>query len=323
MVCSRILASLAFCALAGLSGAGLAQPFPSKTVRIVVPFPPGGTADLTSRILAEQMARGLGQNLIVENRPGGGTAIGTDFVARAPADGHTLLVVFPSFVINPAIRRGATFDPLKDFAAVGQAASVPMVIAVHPSVSATSLKDLAAMARAKPGEVSYGSSGPGGLHHLIGELFRLTASIELNHVPFQGGAPATSAAVGGHVRMLVSNTNEVAPYAKSGKLRALAITSPSRTDALPEVLTVREAGFPELEATNWSGFVVPGATPPTVISRLNAELVRAVNSAEAREKFRAQGLAPSPGTPEQFAELLKSESARWGRIARQANVKVD
>jgi tripartite-type tricarboxylate transporter receptor subunit TctC len=320
---SRILAPVLVGVAVGLAGAVHAQTFPSKVVRIVAPFPPGGVADITSRILAQYMGQGLGQPVIVDNRPGGGTVIGTEWVARAPGDGHTLLVVLPSFTINPAIRRGLSFEPIKDFKAVGQTVSVPMAIAVNPSVPARSLQELIVLARAKPSEIAYGTSGAGTLHHIVGEMLRLAANINIIHVPYQGGAPAITAAVGGHVRMVVGNVTEIAPYAKSGKVRPIVVTTPLRAEALPEVPTVREAGYPDLEATNWSGLVVPGATPPSAIARLNAELGRVLHNAEVQEKFKAQGMFPAPGTPEQFAALLESEAARYARVVREAGVKVD
>src|SRR6267143_1775291 len=276
-------------AAAALIGAAQAQTFPSKSLRIVVPFPPGGTADITSRVVAVHLAKGLGQTVVVENRPGGSTIIGTELVARSPADGHTLLVVFPSFVINPALRREMSFDPLKDFKAVGQTMSVPMAIAVHPSVPARTLEELIALA----------------------------------HAPFQGGAPALVAATGGHIPMIYGNATEVAPSVKSGKLRAIVVTSAERADVLPDAPTMRESGYPELEATNWSGMVVPGATPPSAIARLNAELVQALRNADTQDKFRSNGMSPAPGTPEEFNAFLQSERTRYAKVVREAGVKVD
>jgi len=319
---ARILVAVSIAA-AELIGAAQAQTFPSRSVRIVAPFPPGGTADITSRVLAVHLAKGLGQTVVVENRPGGSTIIGTEFVARSPADGHTLLVVFPSFVINPALRRGMSFDPLKDFKAVGQTMSVPMAIALHPSVPAKSLQELIALARARPGEISYGTPGTGTTHHVMGEMLRLAVKIELVHAPFQGGAPALAAITGGHIPMIYGNATEVAQSVKSGKLRVIVVTSPERAEVLPDVPTMRESGYPELEATNWSGMVVASATPPSAIARLNAELVQALRNADTQEKFRSHGMSPAPGTPEGFGAFLQSESARYAKAVREAGVKVD
>jgi tripartite-type tricarboxylate transporter receptor subunit TctC len=320
-------ASVIFAILVSLACSTLevahAQGFPSKPIRIVVPFPPGGAADITSRVLSEHLAKGLGQPVLVENRPGGSTIIGSEVVARSPADGHTLLVVFPSFIINPALRKEMPFDPLKDFKAVGQTMSVPMAIAVNPSVPAKSLEELIALARARPGELSYGTPGIGTTHHVMGEMLKLAAKINITHAPFQGGGPALVAVTGGHITMMYGNATEIAPSVKSGKLRAIVVTSAERADVLPDVPTMREAGYPELEATNWSGLVVPAATPPAAIARLSAELMRALRGADVQEKFRSNGMSPAPTTPEQFGAFLQSESVRYAKVVREAGVKAD
>jgi tripartite-type tricarboxylate transporter receptor subunit TctC len=320
---TRILTALLVGVTLALCGAVQAQTFPSRPLRIVVPFPPGGAADITSRVLADHMGKSLGQTVIVENRPGGSTMIGSEVVARAPADGHTLLVVFPSFIINPALRSQMAFDPLKDFKAVGLTMSVPMAIAVHPSVPAKNLEELIALARARPGELSYGTPGIGTTHHVMGEMLRQAAKINITHAPFQGGAQSLTAVSGGHISMVYGNATEVAPSVKTGKIRAIVVTGAERAEVMPEVPTMREAGFPELEATNWSGLVVAAATPPAIIARLNAELVSALRSAEVREKFRSFGIDPTPGTAEQFAAFLQSESVRYTRVVREAGVKAD
>jgi tripartite-type tricarboxylate transporter receptor subunit TctC len=320
---ARILIAAFIAAAAQSIGVAHGQGFPSRPLRIVVPFPPGGAADITSRVLSEQLAKALGQPVLVENRPGGSTIIGSEVVARSPGDGHTLLVVFPSFIINPALRKEMPFDPLKDFKAVGQTMAVPMAIAVHPSVPARSLEELIALARARPGELSYGTPGIGTTHHVMGEMLKLAAKINITHAPFQGGGPSLVAVTGGHITMMYGNATEIAPSAKSGKVRAIVVTSAERADVLPEVPTMREAGYPELEATNWSGLVVPAATPPAAIARLNAELVRALRSADIQEKFRGHGMSPAPSTPEQFGAFLQSESARYTTVVREAGVKAD
>src|SRR6266496_4439648 len=265
---ARITAALLI-SLAGLASTLQAQTYPSKSLRIIVPFPPGGAADVTCRLLGEHMGKGLGQAVIVENRPGAGAVIGYELAARAPGDGHTLLVVFPSFVINPAVKQGLKYDPLRDFKAVGQTISLPMAFAVNPSVPAKSIQELVALARAKPGEIAYGTPGAGTTHHIIGEIFRLAANINIVHAPFQGEAPALTAAAGGHLPMAFVNASAVAPFSKSGKIRPLAVTTPERAEVLPDVPTMREVGYPEVESTNWSGLVVPATTPPSVVSRLN------------------------------------------------------
>jgi tripartite-type tricarboxylate transporter receptor subunit TctC len=309
--------------LAGLLSAAHAQTFPSKPVHIIVPFPPGGAADLTTRVLADHLAKGLGQPVIAENRPGAGAVIGYEAGARAAGDGHTLLVTFPSFVINPSVKPNLKYDPLKDFRAVGQTISVPMVFAVNPSVPAKTLAELVALAREKPGTIAYGTPGAGTTHHVIGEMFRLAAKADIVHAPFQGGGPAINAAVGGHIPMVLANASEVVPFAKSGKIRPLVVTTAERADVFPDVPTIREAGYPEVESTNWSGLVVPAATPAAAVARLNEVLVQALRSAEVVDRFKTFGMTAAPGTPGQFDALLRSESARYAKVVREAGIKAD
>ena len=310
-------------AFATLALAAHAQTFPTKPLRLVVPFPPGGAADLSARLLGEHLAKSLGQPVVSENRPGGRTIIGGEVVFRSPADGHTILVVFPSFIINPLLRSNMPFDSLRDFKAVGQTQAVPMVIAANPSVPANNLKELIALARAKPGELSYGTPGLGTTHHVMGELLKLTAKIDLTHAPFQGGGPSLAAVTGGHIQLVYGNSNEIAPSAKSGKVKPIVVTSAERVDVLPDTLTMKESGFPELEATNWSGFVAPAATPPPAVARLNRDLNAALATAEVREKFRGFGMVPSPSTPERFDVFLKSETALYARVVKEAGVKAE
>jgi tripartite-type tricarboxylate transporter receptor subunit TctC len=321
----KVHAALATAMVIGSVWAGsvLAQAYPNKAVRIIVPFPAGGSFDVTSRILAQRMGPALGQNVLVENRPGAGTIVATEYVARLPADGSTLLVVGPSFIINPALRAKLPFDPAKDFKAVSQTIALAMAIAVTPTMPVKSLQELIALARSRPGEIAYGTSGPGTSHHLIGEQFGLVTKTKFVHAPYQGGAPAAVATVGGHSPMLLVNVAEMSPYIKSGKLRLLVVTSPQRDDLAPGVPTMREAGFPELEATNWSGMVIASAVPAEVVARLNAEIVRALNLSEVRELLKSQAMHATPSTPEEFATLLRTDAARYAKIARDANVKVD
>ena len=315
---ARIFAALVATVMSGLIFTAQAQEFPTKPLKMVIPFPPGGAGDITTRILADTMSKGLGQPVIVDNRPGAGAVTGYEFVARSPGDGYTILVVFPSFVINPAIRKGLSYDPIKDFEAIGQAMWLPMAITVGLNVPATSLKELIALARAKPGEIAYGTPGVGTTHHVATEMLRLAVGINIFHAPYAGGVPALTAVTGGHLPMAVTNVTEAAPFAKSGRVRVLAVTS-----ALPEVPTLRELGYPELEATNWSGLVVPKGTPPAVIARLNAELVRALNNKDLQEKFKANDMFPLPGTPQQFATFIQAEALRFGKVAKEAGVKAD
>ena len=318
----RLFQALATLALAAAAmGPAHAQEFPSKPVRIVVPFPAGGSFDSMSRLLAQRMQ--LGQSVIVENRPGGGTVIGTEYVARQPADGHTILCIGPSFTMHSALRSKLPFDTDRDFRALGQAMGLNMVVAVNASLPVKTMKEYIALARARPGEMSYGTSGPGTSHNLLGEALKLAAKVNITHTPYQGEAPAVTAAVGGHITGVLVNLFSTAPYIKAGRLRGLAVTSSDRDALVPDIPTAREAGFPDIEAINWSGFVVPAGTPSAAVARLNGEIVRALNMPDVRENMRGQGMIATPSSPEQFAALLKSDGARYAKIARAANVRLD
>ena len=298
-----------------------AQQYPSKPVRIVVPFPAGGSFDVTARIVAQRLQ--LGQNVLVENRPGGGTVIGTEYVARQPGDGYTILSIGPSFTMHHAVRSKVPFDTEKDFKAVAQAMGLTMAIAVNPSLPVKTMKEYLALARARPGEISYGTSGPGTSHNMLGEALKLAHKVNIVHTPYQGEVPAVTAAVGGHITGVLVNLFATAPFIKGGRLRALAVTSAERDALVPDVQTAREAGVPEIEAINWNGFVVHAATPPAVISRLNAEINKVLSTPDVRELMRSQGMIAAAGSVEQFAALLKSDGARYSRIAREANVRLD
>lgn len=320
---ARIIAALAVLCATATAAVAHAQAFPSRPVRIVVPFPAGGSFDVTARILAQRMQAALGQNVIVENRPGGGTVIGTEYVARQPADGYTILMIGPSFTSHAALRSRLTFDTDRDFRAVSQVIGLTMAIAVNPTLPAKNMQELVALARKRPGDVSCGTSGPGTSHHLLLEALKLAAKIDIVHAPFQGAAHAVPAAVGGHISALLLNVSDMAPFIKTAKLRALVVTSKEREPEMPGVQTAKEAGHAEIEAINWSGFVVHSATPAGAVARLNAETVKALNLPEVRELLRAQTVVPTPGTPEEFAALIKADGDRYRRIIREANVRVE
>jgi tripartite-type tricarboxylate transporter receptor subunit TctC len=300
-----------------------AQPFPAKPVHIVVPFPAGGSFDVTARILAQRMQAGFAQNVIVENRPGGGTVIGTEYVARQPADGYTILMIGPSFTSHKALRSKLAFDTDRDFQAVSQVIGLTMAISVNPSLPARNMQEFIALARARPGQISCGTSGPGTSHHLLLEAVKLAARIDITHAPFQGAAQAVPAAVGGHITAVLLNVSDMAPFIKTGKLRALVVTSKQREAEFPDVPTASEAGHPEIEAINWSGFVVHSGVPAAAVARLNAETVNALNLPEVRELLRAQTVVPTPTTAAEFAALIKSDGDRYRRIIREANVRIE
>lgn len=302
---------------------GSGQDFPKRPVRIVVPFPPAGVADILGRVLAPPLNRALGQSVIVENRPGANTVIGAELVARAPADGHTFLIMAPSFTINAVARSKLPYDSSKDFAGVTRIASTAMVISVHPSLPAGTLRDLIALARARPGELTFATASILGGQRLAAERFADATKIKLTNVPYNGGGPATTAAVGGHTAMLVANVAEVASQVNAGRLRALAVTTLSRSDVLKSVPTVAESGFPGFEATNWFGAVARSATPRNVIDRLNAEIGRALQLQEVKETLGRQGLVPAATTPAEFDAIIRSEMEANGAIIRRLNLRVD
>lgn len=300
-----------------------AQTFPSKSVRLVVPFPAGGAMDSIARTLVPPLSRAFGQNVIVDNRPGGGTVIATEMVARSPADGHTLLLMANSFTINPAVRSKLPYDTLKDFAGVSRLATVPVIFSVHPSVPAKTFKELIALARARPGELTYATPGPGTNQHLIGEMLKSMARIDINHVPYQGGAPATMAVMGGHTSVLIINVTESGPHIQAGKLRALAVTSLERSVDFKEVPTVAESGFPGFEAITWFGAVAPAATPREAINRLNGDIVRALQLPDVRNGLSKQGLSAAGSSAEEFDAFIRSELRRNEKVARASNLRID
>jgi tripartite-type tricarboxylate transporter receptor subunit TctC len=318
---NRIIAALAAIVLLA-AAAAQAQTFPSKTVRIIVPFAPGGAADIMARLVAEQMSPSLGQPVIVENRPGAGAVVGYELTARAAPDGYTMVSVWPSFVINPSIRK-VNYDPVKDFEALGQTIYLPMALSIQTAMSPNSLRELVAYARANPGKLQYGTPGTGTIQHVVGEIFRVTEKIDITHVPYQGGGAQVTAVAGGHLPMAVANVTETTAQAKGGKIKVLAVTSDERTEALPEAPTAREAGFPELAATNWSGMMVPRGTPKAAIARLNAEMNRALSKPEVREKLKTNGMFIAPGTPEAFEKLVQAEALRYARVVKEAGIKAD
>jgi tripartite-type tricarboxylate transporter receptor subunit TctC len=261
--------------------------------------------------------------VVVDNKAGAGATIGTDFVAKAAPDGYTLLLSTASHAINPAVYSRLPYDTLKDFATITQVANVPIVLVVHPSVPANSLKELVALAKAKPGTLNMGSASSGTVFHLAGELLKSMAGIDMVHVPFKGGSPALTALIGGQVQVLFETTLTVQPQVKAGKMRALAVGSARRSASMPDVPIVAESGFPGFVAQNWYGVYVPAGTPRNIVTRLNQEIVKALNLPDVKERFTAQGADIVANTPEQHLAFLKAEIEKWDRIAKQANAKAD
>ena len=317
--CILVLASVA----AFSAGRAAAQEFPSKNVRLIAPFPPGGAVDLIARTLAPPLSQAWGQSVIVENRPGGNTVIGAELVVRAPADGHTLLLMASSFTINPLVRSQMPYDTLQDFTGVTRIASNPLVISLHPSLPAKSAKELVALARARPGELTFATASIIGGQRLAMERFREAARIDLINVPYNGGAPATIAVMGGHSSMLIANISESAPHIATGRLRGIAVTSLARSEQLPDVPTIAESGYAGFEALNWFGAVARSATPTTVIERLSADLGRALQRPEVKDVLGREGLVPGATSPQGFDAFMRTEMGNFERVIRTLKLKMN
>lgn len=319
----RKLIGAAFVATAALSGAAFAQAFPAKPIRLIVPYAPGAGTDAISRILAQKLGESLGQQMVVDNRPGAGGTIGTEIVAHSPPDGYTLLFAPTSHAINQNLYPKLPFDTERDFVPISVCASLPVVLAVESSVPAKSVRELVALAKSKPGQITMASSGNGSVFHLTGEMFKGAAGINIVHVPFKGGAPAVAALIGGQVNMTFETSVTLVPHVKSGKLRALAVASTKRIAILPDVPTLAEAGFPGILAENWYGLYAPAGTPKETVARLYAELDRAIHSPDVREKLAQQGAEIRENTPEQTAVFLKAETAKWAKVIKDSGAKID
>jgi len=299
------------------------QDFPSKTLRFLVPFPAGGSFDLIARILATPVGKSLGQTVVVENRPGANTVIAQELTIRAPADGHVLLTIGPSFTITPFVRSNLTFDPAKDFSGVTRTVSLPMIIAANPALPVRSIKDVIRLARAQPGELTYGTASIIGQQRVAAELFKEAAKIDIVNVPYNGAVFAATAVIGGHTSMLLVNVADIAPQLAAGKLRPIAVTTASRVESLKDVPTIAESGFPGFEITNWSGMVVRSATPRAAITRLNVEIARAFQQNEVVEALAKLGLSPAPMNAEAFDALIQSEMRNNGNVVKRLGVRID
>jgi len=323
-----LLGSAAFgCALACVNApASAAEPaakYPLRPVRMIIPLAPGGGSDIVGRLAAAALTERWGETVIVDNRPGAGSAVGTALAARAIPDGHTLLVTSSSLAITPALRADLGYDVRRDFAPVTQIANQPSVLAVHPSQPVTTVKELVALARAQPGRLAYGSAGPGSATHLGSELFRLAAGIDLLHLPYKSAGLATSALLAGEVQVLLTNMASVLPQAKAGRARMLAVTSPKRTPLAPDLPTVAESGLAHFEYLTWYGALLPAGVPARVVEALQRDLVAALRAPAVAERMTAQGLTLVLDRPAQFGRYLGEELDRWAAVVRKAGIRAD
>jgi tripartite-type tricarboxylate transporter receptor subunit TctC len=318
-----IPASLAACALFALAAPSLAQTYPEKPIRLVVPFPPGGINDSTARILNVRLPALLGQNLIIDYRPGASGNLGTENVAKSPPDGYTLLVANNSFTVNASLYRNLPYQPFRDFAPIAMGATAPGVVFVHPSLPVHSIKELVSLAKARPGLITYGSAGSGTPTHLTGELFRARTGINILHVPYKGGGPLIIALLGGHVMLGFNSPITARPHLESKKLRGLAITTTKRWSGMPDLPTVAEAGYPGFDSFAWIAFFAPAGTPRAIVDKLSGAINRALQTPEVRERFAEQGMEPGSGTPEDFAAFLKSNFELWDKLIKEQHIELD
>jgi len=303
--------------------ASAAQNYPNRPIRFIVPFPPGGGNDIVGRIVAQKLSESLGVSVVVDNRGGAGGTIGTDVTAKASPDGHTMLINNVSLAVNATLIEKLPYDTLKDLAPISLLGRQPNVLVVHPSVAASSVSELLALARAKPGQITYGSGGVGTASHLATELLKLMTRTEMVHVPYKGLGPALTDLMGGRLQLIISTLASALAQVKSGKLKPLAVTTAQRSSFFPELPTMGEAGVAGYEFSTWYGLLVPARTPAPVVGRLNSETVKALNSPALKQQFAAQGLEPASSTPSEFGAYLKSETAKWAKVIRAANIKSD
>jgi tripartite-type tricarboxylate transporter receptor subunit TctC len=316
---------LALTALFALSAScAWSQAYPTKPIRLVVPYPPGGTTDILAREVGQRLSTTLGQPVVIDNRPGAAGNIGTEHVAKSAPDGYTLLMcTVNTHAINASLYAKLPYDHVKDFTPIILVAAVPNILEVTPSLPVNTVSDLIKLAKEKPGQINFASSGSGTSIHMSGELFKTMAGVDMTHVPYKGSAPAIADLMGGQVQVMFDNLPSSLQQIKAGKLRAIAVTSAQRAPALPDIPTIAESGLPGFEASSWFGVVAPAGTPPAIIARINADLDQWLRSSETREKLLAQGAAAAGGTPEQFAAHIRAETEKWAKVVKVSGAKVD
>jgi tripartite-type tricarboxylate transporter receptor subunit TctC len=304
-------------------GAAFAQNYPTRPIRMIVPFPAGGAGDVLARVVGQKMQDNWGQTVIVDNRPGGNTIIASDVVAKAAPDGYTILSCWETVAINVTLYNKLPYDQARDFAPVSLTASLPLLLMANNALPAASVKELVALAKAKPGQINFASFGTGSSSHLAGELFMSMAGIKMVHVPYKGAPPAITDLIGGQVQIFFSGLPPGMPFVKEGKAKGLAVTSAKRTALLPDVPTMQEAGMAGYEAISWSGMMVPAGTPRDVVGKLNGEFTRILSLPDVRERLAGLGFDPLTSTPEQFQTFLRAETAKWAKVVRDSGAKLD
>jgi tripartite-type tricarboxylate transporter receptor subunit TctC len=315
----------AWFAIVALAAAELAcaQGYPARQVRIIVPFPPGGTSDILARTIGARLSEPLGQPVVVENKPGAGGNIAADYVAKSPPDGYTLIMGTSSLAISQSLYRKLTYDLVRDFAPITQAVTYANLLVVHPSANVSTVGELLALARAKPGALSYGTAGNGTPPHMTGELFKAYTGVNILHIPYKGGAPAIADLVAGQIPMMFDNVPPLLPHVRSGRIKALAVTSLKRSSVLPDVPSLHELGLKDFDAVGWNGLLAPAGTPRDIVNRLNAEVVKVLRIPEVRDGLTAQGADIVGNSPEAFGEWIRAEVKRWAEVVRVSGAKVD
>ena len=317
----RVVAIAVSMCLLNLCGTANAQQYPVRPIRLMVPFAPGGANDVVARIVAIRLGEALGEPVVVDNRGGAGGTIGADIVAKAPPDGHTLLIASMGLAVNAVLYPKLPYDTLKDLTPVTMVGEQPNIVVVHPSVAAKSMTDLIALARAKPGQISYGSGGVGSTSHLVTVLFLQKAKLDMLHIPYKGLGPAMTDLLGGQVQMLMSNVSTALPHVKAGKLRLLAVTTARRFYMFADTPTVIESGVPDYASSGWYGMLVTGGTPKPILAKLHKETVAVLNSPAIKEQFGMQGLEPVPTTPEAFGQILRADIEKWAKVIKASGAK--
>ena len=298
--------------------------YPVRPLRFIVPFPPAGGGDIVARAVGERLAERLGQQVVIDNRGGASTIIGAELAARAPGDGHTLfLAPNTTMAVIPSLRRDLPYDPIADFQPISLLTTSPYLLVVNPALPATSVRELIALAKAKPGRIDYATPGRGTSNHLAAEMFRLMSGADLTHIPFKGTAQAYTSVMGGHVSMMFSSTASVLPHVKAGRLRALAISTARRNPAVPEIPTIAEAGVPGYHAASWSGIVTPRGTPRAIVDRLNTEVAAVLRESDLRQRLAGQGYDPETSTPQAFGAFIRTELERYGKLVKAAGITME